>query len=144
MKAGQARAFDFFTAHMTRWWRADHHIGHAALQSIVLEPRVGGRWYEVGVDGSTCEWGKVLAWEPPARFVLAWQLDQDWRYDADLITELEVRFVPEGTGTRVELEHRNIDRFGDKAGKVREALDSAEGWLGALLAFSQRLDAPPT
>lgn len=135
VKAPAQRAFEVFTARMGRWWRPDHHIGETALKDVVLEPKVGGRWYEVGVDGRTCEWGKVLAWEPPQRIVLAWQLDQDWKYDPGLITELEVRFVAEGALTRVELEHRNIERFGAKAAAVRAALDSPDGWNGALAAF---------
>lgn len=140
VKAAPARAFAFFTGQMMRWWRPDHHIGATPLKDIVLEPRVGGRWYEIGTDDAVCEWGKVLVWEPPAHFVLAWQLDADFRYDPDLITELEVRFVADGAETRVELEHRNLERFGDKAERVRGSLDSADGWRGALLAFAAIID----
>ena len=123
VKAPQARAFEIFTARMIRWWLPDHHIGASPLKDIVLEPRAGGRWYETGEDGSVCEWGKVLAYEPPHRIVLAWQLNADWKYDATFVTELEVRFIAEGAATRIELEHRNIDRFAAKADAVRAALD---------------------
>ena len=141
VKAPPSRAFAFFTAQMIRWWRPDHHIGTSPLKDIVLEPRVGGRWCEIGEDGSECEWGRVLAYEPPGRLVLAWQLNQDWQYDADFVTELEIRFVAEANGmTRVDLEHRNIDRFGAKADTVRAALDSPGGWTGAMLDFAARLE----
>src|ERR1700738_2810923 len=81
VKAAPERAFRVFTAEMTRWWRPDHHIGKSPLKAAVVEPRAGGRWYEVGEDGTTCEWGKVLVWEPPARIVFAWQLTGEWKYD---------------------------------------------------------------
>ncbi len=136
VKAPPARAFEVFTARMIRWWRPDHHIGKSPMQDVVLEPRVGGRWYEVGEDGSVCEWGKVLAWDPPRRLILAWQLNHDWQYDPDFVTELEVRFAAEGDGTRVDLEHRNLERFGDHVAGVRRALDAPGGWMGALEAFA--------
>ena len=94
----------------------------------MLEPKVGGRRYEVSEDGSTCEWGKVLAYEPPGRLVLGWQIDADWKYDPDLITEVEVLFIPDGEGTRVELEHRNIARFGPRAAAVADMIGSDGGW----------------
>jgi uncharacterized protein YndB with AHSA1/START domain len=75
------RAFRVFTASMGAWWPKSHHIGKSALADCVIEPRVDGRWYEVDDDGSTCDWGKVLAWDPPRRLVLAWQLNQEFQYD---------------------------------------------------------------
>jgi uncharacterized protein YndB with AHSA1/START domain len=78
----------------------------------------------------------VLAYDPPRRIVLAWQLDQDWKYDPQFVTELEVRFTVEGELTRVELEHRNIERFGAKAEAVRASLDSPNGWDGGLALFA--------
>ena len=113
---------------MGRWWNKEHHLGKSPLKDVVLEPRDGGRWFEMNEDGSTCEWGKVLAWEPPRRVLLAWQIDGDWKYDPSFVTELEVRFTPEADGTRVDLEHRNLDRYGDKAEAVRGMLDSDDGW----------------
>ena len=89
------------------------------LEGRVVEPRAGGRWYELGEDGSECDWGKVLVWEPPARVVFAWQLTADWKYNSDFVTEVEVRFIPEGWATRVELEHRNLERYGEQAEAVR-------------------------
>jgi len=141
VKASPARAFDVFTTRMIRWWRPDHHIGKSPMQDVVLEPRVGGRWYEVGDDGTVCEWGKVLEWEPPRRFVLAWQLNHEWQYDADFVTELEVRFAAEGDATRVDLEHRNLERYGDRVAEVRRSLDAPGGWTGALEAFAAAVAA---
>jgi uncharacterized protein YndB with AHSA1/START domain len=140
VKATPQRAFEVFATGMGRWWRPDHHLGKSPLKDVVLEPQVGGRWYEVNEDGSSCNWGKVLVWEPPTRLLLAWQLNGDWQYDADFVTELEFRFIPDGNGTRVELEHRNLDRYGDKTDAVRGSLDSAEGWTGALTAYIREVE----
>jgi DNA-binding transcriptional ArsR family regulator/uncharacterized protein YndB with AHSA1/START domain len=142
--ASREAAFDVFAMKMGRWWFPSHSISEtkSPLKEVIIEPRVGGRWYEVGEDGSECDWGQVLIWEPPSRLVLAWQLNSQWRYDPDFVTELEIRFTPEGGGvTRVDLEHRNLDRFGDDAQSVREAIDSPEGWTGLLANFAQMASA---
>jgi len=132
------RAFKIFTDGMGRWWPKSHHIGAADLDALVIEPKAGGRWYERGVDGSECDVGRVLIWEPPARLVLAWQLTADFKFDAGLITEVEVRFIAEGANaTRVELEHRNLERYGERAGGFRTTIDSPEGWSGLLQLFKQ-------
>ena len=132
------RAFKIFTDGMGRWWPKSHHIGAADLDALVIEPKAGGRWYERGVDGSECDVGRVLVWEPPARLVLAWQLTADFKFDAGLITEVEVRFIAEGANaTRVELEHRNLERYGERAGGFRTTIDSPEGWSGLLQLFKQ-------
>jgi uncharacterized protein YndB with AHSA1/START domain len=132
-----ARAFDVFAASMGQWWLPSNSINASPLKDVVIEPRVGGRWYERGEDGSECDWGRVLAWEPPARLVLAWQIDGQWRFNPDLVTEVEVRFIPDGEhATRVELEHRNIERFGNQADAIRAAFDSPKGWSGLLERFA--------
>jgi uncharacterized protein YndB with AHSA1/START domain len=132
------KAFRVFTEGFDMWWSRDHHIGEAELKEAVLEGRPGGRWYERGVDGSECEWGKVLVWEPPHRLVLAWQIGAQWHFDADLVTEVEVRFDPVGPDrTRVELEHRDLDRYGDTQEQMRASLDSEGGWQGLLEAFAR-------
>jgi uncharacterized protein YndB with AHSA1/START domain len=136
VNASPERAFDVFTAGMGRWWPATHHIGASPLKDAVIEPREGGRWFERCEDGSECDWGRVLAWEPPSRVVLAWQLNAQWQFDPNLVTELEIRFVPDGEATRVELEHRNLERFGDMAEQTRAALDSPGGWGGILEGFA--------
>jgi uncharacterized protein YndB with AHSA1/START domain len=137
VKAPPERAFEVFTAGIGRWWPRSHHIGKAELQDAIIEPRAGGRWYERGADGRECDWGRVLAWEPPQRLVLAWQISADWQYDPNLVTEVEVRFTPEGEGTRVDLEHRNLERFGDKAEIVRGQIESEGGWGLILHNFAQ-------
>ena len=137
VKATPERAFEVFTAHMGRWWIKSHSINSSPQQDVVIEPRTGGRWYERGSDGSECPWGHVIAWDPPRRIVLAWQLDAEWRFDSTLVTELEVRFIPREDGiTRIELEHRNLDRFGAKAEETRTALDSDGGWTGLLKVYA--------
>ena len=136
VNAPQAHAFEVFTAGIGRWWPKTHKIGQSDLERPVIEPKTGGRWYEIDVDGSQCEIGKVLAWEPPARLLLAWQLDPEWKFDPDLVTEVEVLFTPEGGGTRVDLEHRHLERMGDRAGAVREMVDAPGGWGGLLELYS--------
>jgi uncharacterized protein YndB with AHSA1/START domain len=141
--APRDRAFEVFTAGIGRWWPKTHHIGKAELDTLVIEPRQGGRWYERDVDGSECEVGKVLVWEPPARLVLAWQLTPEFKYDPDLITEVEVQFIAEGANaTRVELEHRNLERFGDRAEAMRQQIDGAGGWGDLLQLFAQFATQP--
>jgi uncharacterized protein YndB with AHSA1/START domain len=130
------RAFDVFANGIGRWWPKSHKIGQADLDRPVLEPRAGGRWYERGVDGSECEVGKVAAWDPPARLLLIWQLTPDWKFDPDLETEVEVLFTPEGKGTRVNLEHRHLERLGEAGPALREAIDSPGGWGGLLALFA--------
>jgi hypothetical protein len=137
VSASQKRAFDVFTAGMGRWWRPDHHIAATPFADIVVEPRTGGRWFERDREGAECEWGTVRAWEPPGRLLLAWQLNADWKFDPDFVTELEVRFIAEGDkSTRVELEHRNLEKYGEMADAIRVSLDSPDGWNGALAAYA--------
>jgi uncharacterized protein YndB with AHSA1/START domain len=139
VKASPARAFEVFTDGIGRWWPASHHVGAAAMKNAVIEPRAGGRWYEVGEDGSQCDWGKVLVWEPPSRLVLAWQLNGQFRYDPALITEVEIRFTAEGEATRVDLEHRNLERFGAEAETVRGKVDGPNGWRTVLAHFADAI-----
>ncbi|MBM3502585.1 MAG: ATPase [Alphaproteobacteria bacterium] len=137
VNVGQARAFEVFTARMERWWPASHSIGATRQVDVVIEPRVGGRWYERGEDGQECLWGEVLAWEPPDRVVLAWRLNAHWTFDPTLTTEVEVRFLAQGEqATRVQLEHRHLERFGEGADAVRGALDGEGGWPGMLRLFA--------
>ena len=101
-------------------------VAHDAMASdAVIEPQAGGRWYELDVDGSQCEIGRVAIWEPPGRLVLVWQLTPEFIYDPALVTEVEVTFTSEGTGTRVNLEHRDLERMGDKADAMHETVDWA-------------------
>lgn len=136
VNAPPSRAFDVFTNQMTRWWPPTHTILKVAPRAHIIEPRVGGRWYSVGIDDSECDIGKVMVWEPPSRLVLAWQLSPEWAFDPNLITEVEVRFVAEaGDRTRVELEHRHLERMGERAEAVRGQIDATGGWTAVLEAF---------
>ena len=84
MAAAPDRAFHVFTAGMSRWWLKSHSINKKSpIKDIVIEPKAGGRWYERGEDGSTCDWGRVLSWEPPTRLVLSWEITADWKHDPE-------------------------------------------------------------
>jgi len=125
--------FRTFTAGQNEWWPRAHHIGTSERFTAILEPRVDGRWYERGDDGSECDWGRVLVWQEPTRIVMTWGIGADWRYDPELRTEVEVRFIAESARrTRVELEHRHLERFGDKAEQMREIFESPDAWAGTL------------
>lgn len=139
VKAGIERAFKVFTADMGRWWLKSHSLIQGSPQAdVIIEPKPQGRWYEVGANGSECQWGHVIEWYPPQRILLAWQLNADWKFDPTFMTEVEVRFTSEGTNaTRIDLEHRLLDRFGAEAETARAALDSDGGWLGLLEAYAQ-------
>ncbi|HVY82069.1 MAG TPA: SRPBCC family protein [Steroidobacteraceae bacterium] len=129
VNADAARAFEVFTAGFARWWPRSHHIGAAPLKEACIEPRVGGRWYERGEDGSECEWGRVLAWEPSVRVLLGWQINNQFKYDPTTMSEVEIRFIAESAGvTRVELEHRHIERLGGDAPELRQKVDAPNGW----------------
>jgi uncharacterized protein YndB with AHSA1/START domain len=142
VEASQEKAFAVFTDGFDKWWPRSHKIGPEALERAVLEGRVGGRWYERDTDGTECDWGKVLVWEPPSRLVLAWQITGEWAYDADFLTEVEVTFVADGPNrTRVEVEHRGLGAYGDQASDMRDQFDSPGGWPGLLAAFAEAASA---
>lgn len=137
VNASPTRAFDVFARNMIAWWNREYTINPGSpIADIVVEPRAGGRWFERGEDGSKCQWGNVLAWEPPRRLVLAWQITPQWTIDPDLVTELEVRFIADGDGTRVELEHR-LDAYGKASDEMFKLFDSQAGWMGLMEAFAK-------
>ena len=130
VNTSQAKAFDVFVGRLDKWWPRDHHIGKAPMKEAIIERKQGGRWYEKGEDGSECDWGKVLAYEPPARIVLSWHLNSQFHFDETVVSEVEVRFIAAGANqTRVELEH-SIEAA-DAEG-IRAGVDSPRGW-GLLL-----------
>ena len=139
----QVIAWRVFTEQMGTWWPlAYYKIGKANAVDAVIEPHMGGRWYELGDDGSTCQWGSVLAWEPLSRLVLSWDISADWQYDPTLRTELELRFNADGSNrTRVELEHRHLDRFGARRDEMRRIFDSEGDWGRFLEAFARAAEA---
>jgi uncharacterized protein YndB with AHSA1/START domain len=139
VKASPEVAWRVFTEKMGTWWPlATHKIGKAKAVDAVIEPHVGGRWYERGDDGSTCDWGRVLSWEPHTRIVLTWEISADWKHDSNLKTEVEVRFIADGkNGTRVELEHRGLGLYGARREEMRSIFDSERGWSGMLASFAR-------
>jgi len=140
VSASQERAFEVFTARLGTWWPKEYSIGQSPMVDFVLEPKVGGRWYELGEDGKQCDTGRVTAFEPPARVTLAWHLNGQWQFDPDPAhaSEVEVRFIAETPArTRVELEHRGFERHGADAAAVLGSVDSQTGWTYCLDLFAK-------
>ena len=139
------RAFSVFVEQMETWWPATHHIGEKPFETIFVEPRVGGRWYERDVAGNLNDWGTVLAWDPPHRVTFSWHVgpghDQpDWVCDRDVVkaSEVEIRFSAEGPATTlVELEHSKLERHGEGYQKLREIFDGPGAWQEILLLFAK-------
>lgn len=144
VKATRQRAFEVFTAGIDTWWPRTHHIGKVPMKQIVMEPRAGGRCYSEQADGSECDWGSVLVWDPPARFVMAWQITLQWTYEPDLAksSEVWVTFTSEPDGqTRVDLEHRYFERHGEGFESMRAGVGGEGGWNGLLQLFKARAEA---
>jgi uncharacterized protein YndB with AHSA1/START domain len=134
------RAFAVFTEGIGSWWPPDHHILEGELAEMVFEPRVGGHVYDRAVDGSECRWARVLAYEPPERFVISWDISMAWQIETDpaKTSEIEVLFFAEGPNrTRVELEHRNLERHGEGWERMRDAVGSPDGWEIGLRRFAE-------
>jgi uncharacterized protein YndB with AHSA1/START domain len=135
------KAFEVFTAGFDRWWPRTHYLGPSPLTRVVLEPRVGGRWYGLHEDGVERPWGEVLGWDPPRRLVLAWRISHEWGYDPNLLTEVEIRFAAEGDATRVEFEHRDLERFGDSEAAEQTRTSMDRGWGAILDAYRSVADS---
>jgi len=139
VEAPVERAFQVFTKQFDRIKPRDHTMLAVEIAESVIEPRVGGRVYDRGVDGSECQWARVLAYEPPDRIVFSWDISPAWQIESDLAktSEVEVRFIAEApTRTRVELEHRHLDRHGEGWEGVREGVRGDDGWPLYLDRFS--------
>jgi len=131
VEAPQERAFRIFTEQFDKIKPREHNMLGVDIAESVFEPRAGGRVYDRGVDGSECQWARVLAYEPPERIVFTWDITPRWQIETDLsrTSEVEVRFVPESADrTRVEVEHRNLDRHGDAWQSLREGVGGDQGW----------------
>ena len=138
VRATPEKAFRVFTNGFDTWWPRTHYIGASPLKAAILEAGAGGRWYSLHEDGSQQDWGDVLVWEPPHRLVLAWRIDHSFGYDPDLLTEVEIRFADAGDGrTRVDFEHRNLERFGDTEA-ARQTRTSMDGGWGMILGLFQQ------
>ena len=138
------RAFSVFVEQMETWWPATHHIGNTPFQTIFVEPRIGGRWYERNVAGAECEWGTVLKWDPPNLVCFSWHVgpghdSPDWKFDPDMsrASEVEIRFTAEGSATLVELEHSKLERHGEGYLQLRALIDGPGAWEGILAEFAK-------
>ena len=131
VNAAAEHAFRLFTEQFDRIKPREHNMLGTDIAESVFEPRTGGRVYDRGVDGSECQWGRVLAFEPPERIVFSWDINPMWQIETDLdkTSEVEVRFIADGPArTKVELEHRNLDRHGDGWEGMREGVGGDQGW----------------
>jgi DNA-binding transcriptional ArsR family regulator/uncharacterized protein YndB with AHSA1/START domain len=140
VNAPLAIAFEVFAEQA--WWPvATHHLAGVPGSEVVLEPFSGGRWFERAPDGTETDWGTVLAWQPPSRLLLTWQVTPDWTYDPDPArgSEIEVTFTPEDDITRVDFTHRHLERYGAQAERMRRILDGKGG--EPLAAFARHLKA---
>jgi uncharacterized protein YndB with AHSA1/START domain len=136
------RAFHVFTEDFGSFKPPEHNLLGVEIAETVFEPREGGHLYDRGVDGSECRWARVLAYDPPERVVISWDINPRWEIETDLerTSEVEVRFVPEAPGrTRVELEHRHLDRHRAGWEGVRDAVGGEGGWPLYLRRFAERL-----
>jgi uncharacterized protein YndB with AHSA1/START domain len=131
VEVGIDRAFEVFTTKFDRIKPREHNLLGEDIAETVLEARAGGRLYDRGVNGATCDWGRVLACDPPTRLLLAWNISPQWQLetDPDRASEVEVTFTRVDTGrTRVDLVHRHLDRHGDGWQDARSALGADQGW----------------
>ena len=136
------RAFRVFTEDFGSFKPPEHNMLGVEIAETVFEPRVGGHLYDRGVDGSECRWARVLAYEPPRRVVFSWDIGPQWQIETDLekTSEVEVRFIAETPErTRVELEHRKLERHGEGWEGVREGVGGDGGWPLYLQRFSELL-----
>jgi uncharacterized protein YndB with AHSA1/START domain len=141
VNVSQTHAFEVFTSGIGRWWPRKATIGNAPMKSAVLEPHLGGRWYELGEDGSEADVGKILVWEPPQRLVVSWDINSSWKPDSTVGSEVEVRFISEGPkSTLIELEHRKFEAMGAEGGESMRK-DVNKGWLGVLEQFKSEAEA---
>lgn len=132
------RAFEVFVGQ--GYVNTDHHLLDSPVEEVVLEGREGGRWYERSVDGRECDWGRVLVYEPPGRLVLSWAITPNFTPEPDpsKASEVEVRFTSlEGSRTRVELEHRELERHGEGWEQLRAGVDGPEGWPDELRRLAE-------
>ena len=142
VEAPIARAFKVFTEDFGSFKPLEHNLLGVEIAETVFEPRVGGYLYDRGVDGSECRWARVLAYEPPDRVVISWDINPQWQIETDLerTSEVEVRFISETPDrTRIELEHRNLERHGDGWQGVREGVGGEGGWPLYLERFAELL-----
>ena len=131
VEAPPDKAFEVFTARFGEFKPAEHNLLATPIAETLFEPRVGGHIYDRGTDGSECRWARVLVYEPPTRLVFSWDIGPTWQLETepDNTSEVEVRFVADGPErTRVELEHRNLDRHGPGWQSMADGVGNDQGW----------------
>jgi uncharacterized protein YndB with AHSA1/START domain len=136
----QEKAFELFVDRFGDWWPKGGSHSLTQAQVLYLDPEANGRWGEQDPDGGYCPWGRVLRVERPHRILLAWQLSPEFTYEPDRAkqTEVEVRFEPEGAeATRVTLEHRGFEVWGEKGAEMRDSVGSDKGWREPLELYVQ-------
>jgi uncharacterized protein YndB with AHSA1/START domain len=139
VEAPVQRAFEVFTQEMKSWWPEDHHLIDGEIAEMIFEQHVGGRVYDRTVDGRECTWARVVAYEPPDHLVFTWDISPAWEIETDpeRASEVEVHFVAESDSrTRVDLEHRHLDRHGDGWEGMHGAVSSPGGWPKTLAAYA--------
>jgi uncharacterized protein YndB with AHSA1/START domain len=142
VEAPVERAFSVFTEDFGSFKPPEHNMLGVEIAETVFEPRVGGHLYDRGIDGSECRWARVLAYEPPTRVVISWDISPQWQIETDpeKTSEVEVRFISEASDrTRVEHEHRNLDRHGEGWESERDGVGSEGGWPLYLQRFAELL-----
>ena len=144
VKTPMAHAFDVFTAGLTCWWPLSHGIGKQPVTKVLMEPKLGGRWLEIAEDGTETVVATIIVWEPPHRLVLVWQVNAQWKPDATMKSEVEVRFTADGADTtNVELLHHKFETMGAEDGaSMRKDVDG--GWPGLLERFVAEAEASST
>ena len=134
-------AFETFTERIHEWWplskhSIERHESGTAAETVIFQGGAGGQVYERTTKGEELKWADVLAFEPPHRFVLAWNPSRERDEPS---TEIEVTFTREGDRTRVDLEHRGWERLGDRAAEARQGY--GEGWKSVLAAYGESASA---
>ncbi|MDV3223080.1 SRPBCC family protein [Intrasporangium sp.] len=143
--ASAEKAFDVFTERFGDFKPPEHNLLSVPIAETVLEPRVGGHIYDRGTDGSECRWARILVFEPPRRLVFSWDIGPTWQLETDPSnsSEVEVRFISETADrTRVELEHRNLDRHGPGWPAVSKGVGEEQGWPLYLERYAQLFTQP--
>jgi uncharacterized protein YndB with AHSA1/START domain len=134
------RAFQVFTEQCDAWWPRSHRLGEAERIGVVLEPRIGGHWYEQTKDGKACDWGRVLAWDPPEHLVLSWQIGVGFvpEPDPERASRVDVSFeAVRPDATKVTVVHSDFERHGEGWEAMREGVSNEGGWPGILPAYAK-------
>lgn len=138
VSAAPDKAFRIFTRDIGKWWPLPYTWSEDQFETAVIEDHAGGRWYEIGLDGVESDWGAVRAFEPGDALVLSFNVSPERTPEPpERQSEVAIRFVPASGGTRIELEHRDLARHGEKAATLREGMASRHGWPLILASYAR-------